>query len=208
MEYLISAILGYFLGSFPTAYVLLKKRGIDITKAGSGNVGAMNSYEVTNSKVIGVIVLLIDSLKGFLSVYIVGLIYPENFAYQGIALIFAIFSHCYNPWINFNGGRGLATATGGIIKIFYPLLFVWLVLWLLTYLMKKNIHLSNIAATILSMLIVFNNAELSLKYCSPKPVSSESLVLVVTMGLLIILTKHIEPLKELIKEQKEKGIKK
>jgi glycerol-3-phosphate acyltransferase PlsY len=208
MEYLLSIVIGYILGSFPTAYVLLKKKGIDITKSGSGNVGAMNSYEVTNSKATGVIVLLIDFLKGFLSVYIVGLIYPQSFVLQGIALIFAIFSHCYNPWINFNGGRGLATAAGGIILIFYPLLLVWLILWVITYLLKKNIHISNLSATLLSLLVVFNNAELSVKYSSPNANSSESLVLIVTMGLLIILIKHIDPLKDLIKDFKEKGIRK
>ncbi len=208
MDYFLSLIIGYIFGSFPTAYVLLKKRGIDITKAGSGNVGAMNSYEVTNSKVIGIIVLIIDFLKGFLSVFVVGLIYPESFILQGISLIFAIFSHCFNPWINFNGGRGLATAAGGIVSIFYPLLFVWLILWFFTYLLKKNIHISNIAATILSLLLVFNNPELSVKYSSPKANSSESLVLIVTVGLLIILIKHIDPLKELIEEFKKKGIKK
>ena len=67
MEYLLSSIIGYLFGSIPTAYLLLKRtRGIDITNAGTGNVGAMNSYEVTNSKSIGIIVLLIDFLKGMI----------------------------------------------------------------------------------------------------------------------------------------------
>lgn len=208
MEYLLSIIIGYIFGSFPTAYVILKKRGINITEAGSGNVGAMNSYEVTNSKSIGVLVLIIDFLKGFLSVYVVGLIYPNIFVFQGISLVFAIFSHCYNPWINFNGGRGLATAAGGVVLIFYPLLFIWLILWAITYLLKKNIHISNIASTILSLLIVFNNSELAAKYSSPKASSSETPILIVTMGLLLILIKHIEPLKEIIEEFKKKGIRK
>ncbi len=208
MEYLISITIGYLLGSFPTAYVVLRKKGIDITQAGSGNVGAMNSFEVTNSKAIGIIVLIFDFLKGFLSVLIIRFIYPESFVLQGMSLIFAIFSHCFNPWINFNGGRGLATASGGIVLIIYPLIFVWLILWAITFILKKNIHLSNIAATILSMLIVFNNSELSIKYSSPKANSSESIVLIFTLGSLIILIKHIEPLKELIKDFKEKGIRK
>ncbi|MCS7052110.1 MAG: glycerol-3-phosphate acyltransferase [Ignavibacterium sp.] len=207
MDHLISSVIGYVLGSFPTAYVLLKKKGIDITKVGSGNVGAMNSYEVTNSKVIGITVLLIDFLKGFLSVLIVGFFYPESFALQGIALIFAIFSHCFNPWINFNGGRGLATAAGGVILLLYPLLIIWLLLWIITYLMKKNIHFSNVSATILSLLIIFNNAELSLKYSSPNATNSETVVLIITMGLMIIFIKHIEPLKDLLKSFNHKGIK-
>ena len=53
------------LGSIPTAYLVLRKvHGIDITNTGTGNMGAMNSFEITNSKVIGILVLLIDALKG------------------------------------------------------------------------------------------------------------------------------------------------
>ena len=58
MEYLIIALFSYLIGSFPTAFVLLKKvKQIDITQNGSGNVGALNSYEVSNSKLIGVFIL-------------------------------------------------------------------------------------------------------------------------------------------------------
>jgi len=207
MDFLLSAIIGYLIGSFPTAYLILKRKNIDITKAGSGNVGAMNSFEVTNSKTIGIIVLIIDLSKGILSVILVALIYPDNFVFQGMSLIFAVFSHCFNPWINFNGGRGLATTAGGIIVLIYPLLFVWLILWAITYALKKNIHFSNISATILSLVLVFNNSELSVKYCNPTPPNSESVVFIITMGFLIILIKHIEPLKEIIEDLKKKGIK-
>ena len=72
MDYLFSCIIGYLLGSFPTAFLILKKiKGIDITTKGSGNVGAMNSYEVTNSKKFGIFVLIVDLLKGLLSVIVV-----------------------------------------------------------------------------------------------------------------------------------------
>ena len=53
MDYIFSALIGYLLGSVPTAYLLVKKtNGTDITKAGSGNVGALNSMEVSKSKFI------------------------------------------------------------------------------------------------------------------------------------------------------------
>jgi len=60
MEYLLSSVIGYLLGSIPTAYIFLQKvKGLDITKEGSGNVGAMNSFEVSNSKFVGISVLFI-----------------------------------------------------------------------------------------------------------------------------------------------------
>ncbi len=205
MEYIISVLLGYLLGSIPTAYlVLMKSRGIDITETGSGNVGAMNSFEVTNSKLTGVIVLIIDALKGFLSVYLVTLIYSGDFIYAALALIFSVFSHCFNPWLNFKGGRGLATAAGGSVLIFPFMLVVWLILWVIVFIMKKDILLSNIAATILSLMVTFSSGNIAIKYTNPLPESVPLLMLFTTSVLLIIFIKHIEPLKDLLKHLNQK----
>ncbi len=115
MEYLISSVAGYLFGSLPTAYLVLKRsKNIDITESGTGNVGAMNSYEITNSKMIGILVFLIDALKGILSVILMKIIFPGEFVFPALALVFAVFSHCFNPWLKFKGGRGLATAAGGV----------------------------------------------------------------------------------------------
>lgn len=199
MDYLISAVLGFLFGSIPTAYLLLKtKKGIDITKTGSGNVGAMNSYEITNSKKIGIIVLVIDFLKGLLPVLILKITFGDVFIYPALALIFAIFSHCFNPWISFKGGRGLATAAGGTIILFPYMLLVWIILWLLVYMIKKDILLANILATILSLVIIYITKSLEIEWAFPKSANINELVMLTTSGLLIIFIKHIEPLKEII----------
>lgn len=209
MHYLISSLIGYLLGSIPTAYILLKtKKGLDITKSGSGNVGAMNSYEVTNSRLIGVIVLFIDALKGVLSVFFVSLIYTDSYILPAISLIFAIFSHCYNPWIGFKGGRGLATAAGGSLVIFPYLLAVWVALWIIFYLLKKDILIANISATIFSIFLVFNTIDIAIKYAFPAPGSEQEVILFTITGLLIIFIRHIEPLNEIISRIKKSGAKK
>ena len=203
MEYLISSTIGNLLGSFPSAYILLKKtRGTDITKEGSGNVGAMNSFEVTNSKLIGISVFLIDFLKGFGSTLIPVLLFPNEFIYPALSLLFAVFSHCYNPWINFKGGRGLATAAGGAAFMFPFLLIVWSALWAIFYVMRKNIILANISSIILSLLVVFGTSNIAVKFAYPKPVNLGVLLLVSSAVLVIIFIKHVEPLKELISELK------
>jgi glycerol-3-phosphate acyltransferase PlsY len=203
MEYLLSSVIGYLLGSFPTAYIFLKQsKGIDITNEGSGNVGAMNSFEVTKSKVIGYSVFLVDFLKGLCSIIIPVLLFPNEFIYPALSLLFAVFSHCYNPWINFKGGRGLATAAGGAAFMFPFLLVVWSVLWAIFYVMRKNIILANISSTVLSLLVVFGTSDIAVKYAYPKPVNLGVLLLVSSAVLVIIFIKHIEPLKELISEIK------
>jgi glycerol-3-phosphate acyltransferase PlsY len=203
MEYLLSSVIGYLLGSFPTAYIFLQKtKGLDITQEGSGNVGAMNSFEVSNSKFVGISVLFIDLLKGGASVLIPILVFGNVFIYPAIGLLFAVFSHCYNPWIIFKGGRGLATAAGGAAIIFPYLLFVWVVLWVIFYVMRKDILLANIAATILSVLVLFGTYRIAFNYAFPKPAGVDILLTASSSILIIIFIKHIEPLKELIQKQK------
>jgi glycerol-3-phosphate acyltransferase PlsY len=199
MNYFVSFVLGYLFGSIPTAYLILKKNnGIDITSTGSGNVGAMNSYEVTNSKKIGAIVLIIDFLKGMVPVLILKILFNNEFIYPALGLIFAIFSHCFNPWLRFKGGRGLATAAGGAIIIFPYLLIVWIIFWLLVYLIKKDILLANILAIILSLFAVYFIKAIDFNFTYPKYADVNELIFLSTAGLLIIFIKHIEPLKEII----------
>lgn len=203
MEYLFSSIIGYLFGSFPTAFIFLKKaKGIDITKEGSGNVGAMNSFEVTNSKVIGVTVFFIDFLKGTASVLIPFFLFPTEFIFPAISLLFSVFSHCYNPWLFFKGGRGLATAAGGAAVLFPFLLVVWAVLWVIIYVMRKDILIANISSTVLSLLVVFGTLKIAVRYAFPKPESIGVLVLISAAILIIIFIKHIEPLKEFILAKK------
>lgn len=203
MDYLFSSVMGYLFGSIPTAYLLLKKtKGIDITKTGSGNVGAMNSYEITNSKISGIIVLIVDAFKGFLSVYLPSLIYPDNFGFPAIALIFAVFSHCYNPWLRFKGGRGLATAAGGAVLIFPFMLVVWLLFWTIIFLTKKDILIANISATILSLMVSFSTSNIAVKYSYPAAESVSVLMLFTASVLILIFIKHIDPLKEILKDKK------
>ena len=198
MYYLLSAIIGYLLGSIPTGYLMLKRQGINIMTSGSGNVGAMNTFDITNSKVTGLLVFFIDAIKGLLSVYIPLLLFPFGFGYAAIALLFAVLSHCYNPWIKFKGGRGLATSLGGTLLIapFIPTL--WIFTWILVYLIKKDILLGNIIATFLAILIILTFPDFVSQYSFPKAESISSLMFFSTGLLIIIFIKHIDPLMELL----------
>jgi glycerol-3-phosphate acyltransferase PlsY len=205
MQFLISAIIGYMFGSIPTAYLFLKKsKGIDITTAGSGNVGAMNSFEITGSKKIGIAVFIIDFLKGLIPVIIILWIYGEVFALGTITLIFSLLSHCFNPWLMFKGGRGLSTAAGGSIILFPYLLFVWIVCWVLIYLFKKDILFANVFTNILTLIVVFLSYKIAINYTYPEPASIGELMFLTSAGLIIIFIKHIEPFKEIINNKLKK----
>jgi len=201
MQYFISIIIGYAFGSIPTAYLLLKiTRGIDIRKSGSGNVGALNSIKTSNSKLIGLSVFLIDFLKGFLTAYLLKVIFPNLFILPAIGICAAVLSHNYNPWLKFKGGRGLATAAGGSAALFPFLLLVWCILWIITFLYKRNVIIANVAATVLSLLLVISIIKIAVRYTYPQAATNLELIIFSFILLTLILIKHISSLKIEIKK--------
>ena len=155
LQYLLNFIIGYFVGSIPTAYLLVRwKSRIDIRHAGSGNVGAMNTFEVSGSTALGVAVLVIDLLKGVLSVLLNALFFGNEFWAMGMGGLGAIAGHNYSVWLKFKGGRGLATALGVILSLGWIFVVMWCVPWVVIYLISKDIHLSNITASIVGPVIL------------------------------------------------------
>ncbi len=116
MSWIISVILAYFIGAFPTAYLagkLFKK--IDIRREGSGNVGTINIYRAAGL-LPGIITILLDVAKGYLAVIIAYTIDGElTFALLGG--LFAVLGHNYSLFLKFKGGKGLATSLGVFLAL-------------------------------------------------------------------------------------------
>ncbi len=139
MAYLLSLLLAYVIGTFPTAYLLVKlAQRIDLRRAGSTNIGALNAYEVTGSRLIGASVALIDMLKGALAVWVsynIGLHYAnvfDPFLFKSLGLIGVVAGHNYNLWLSLSagklsGGKGLAAAAGGLLLTMPLLIPLWIV---------------------------------------------------------------------------------
>ncbi len=110
---LLGGLLGYLLGSIPTAFLLVRwKSRVDIRTSGSGNVGTLNSYQVSGSKVVGFIVLVADFLKGFFAVWGTTALLGSSFEATATAGVGSVLGHNFPFWLRFHGGRGLATAAG------------------------------------------------------------------------------------------------
>lgn len=199
MHILYSFLIGYLIGSFPTAYIILKRyKNIDIRLAGSGNVGTLNSIKVSKSKWIGLSVLSIDLLKGLLSVALVKIFIGNEFIFLMTALNAAVLAHCFSPWINFKGGRGIATAGGGSLIISFPILLIWGLIWLVAFIFPRNIYLANISATLLTAIMSFTSALMMNRFSSPHAANNLEFGILVGTLMLIILVKHYVPFKELI----------
>lgn len=206
MEYIISFLIGILIGSVPTAYILLKiTKGIDITKSGSGNVGAMNSYRISDSVFLAIVIFIIDFIKGLAAVELIALIYGNFFPFLLLGLIGSVLGHCYSFWIKFRGGRGLATAFGGAVLISIPLVIIWVVMWLIGYAFRRNIHFSNFIATLLTAVLSFTSVDVLNRMSQIQAENNLEFSILVSIVLIIILIRHIEPIKLYIKQQADKS---
>ncbi len=147
---LIIFVLCYLIGSFPTAYLLVKaKSNKDLTKEGSRNVGTLNSFQVSKSKLIGITVLLTDVLKGAMPIYVIFYVLNLGYASAMFGACTLILGHNYPVWLKFKGGRGLATGAGIFIIINYFILIGWLVVWFIVFAIKRKVLIANTIATFL-----------------------------------------------------------
>lgn len=123
---LIALVGGYLLGSIPGGHLMAKARGLgDLSKIGSGNVGATNVLR-TGDKVAALATLLIDAGKGAAAVLIFSMFGP----YEAMAAALgAFFGHLYSPWIGFRGGKGVATFLGLLYGLFWPIGLIATATW-------------------------------------------------------------------------------
>ena len=124
---IVTLLLGYLLGSIPFGLVLTKLAGGgDIRETGSGNIGATNVLR-TGRKGLAALTLLLDLLKGFVAVWLTSRFLPgaEVFAAAG-----AFFGHLYPVWLNFKGGKGVATYAGIMFGLFWQGGVVYAVAWI------------------------------------------------------------------------------
>ncbi|MBC8044665.1 MAG: glycerol-3-phosphate acyltransferase, partial [Rhizobacter sp.] len=151
------ALMSYAIGSIPFAYLAVRLRlGKDIRTLGSGNVGALNSFETSGSKGVGVAVMLLDVLKGAAAVLIARQMFgetPERTTAM-TATFFVMLGHCYPVWLRFHGGRGLATGLGATVLFMPAVPILWGVMWVAAWFYSNRVHFCNISATICTLILI------------------------------------------------------
>ena len=146
-------IFGYLLGSIPTGYLLGRSAGIDVTKSGSGNVGATNVARVVGRRQ-GVLTLIADAAKGLI---------PVVFAIQlgaslGATVLVgaaAFVGHLYPIFLKFRGGKGVATALGVFIALAPVAALILLIVFALTALTSRIVSLGSIVTAAIAPLILW-----------------------------------------------------
>lgn len=144
--------LAYFLGSLPNGLYVAKLKGVDIRNAGSKNTGATNVFRVLGAK-FGILVLVLDALKGFLP-----LIIAEKFGINGSVLVIigvmAVLGHTFSPFLNFKGGKGVATSLGIFLYLTPVPMLITLILFLIVVGITKFVSLGSVLASIILPILI------------------------------------------------------
>jgi len=142
LSYILTAFVGYLLGSIPTGFLVAKARGVDIRTVGSGNIGATNAFRVLG-KGFGIFVLLMDALKGWVAVQVGALVVSQLLPGAPVeylritAGIAAILGHNFTCWLNFKGGKGIATSAGVLIALVPYALLIILAIFIILFLTTR-----------------------------------------------------------------------
>lgn len=182
---LTTAVVAYLLGSIPTGYLVGMAKGIDVRKAGSGNIGATNAFRILG-KGAGILVLLVDASKGWLAAALVPKLAHNMLNSTGgdieylqiIGGVMVILGHNYTCWLKFKGGKGIATSAGVLIALIPWAFAIGLVTWIVVCLLTRYVSVASIAAAI------------SLPFATWASGGSYSMLVVATILSVLAIYKH------------------
>ena len=143
-------LCGYLLGSIPFGLIITRAAGgPDVRTIGSGNIGATNVLR-TGRKGLAAATLICDALKGTLAVLVIA----RYASYEAslLAGFGAFIGHLFPVWLNFKGGKGVATYIGLLIGIYWPCAVIFCAIWLVVAVISRYSSLSALIASALTPL--------------------------------------------------------
>ncbi len=154
MLLVITLLIAYLLGSIPFGLLLTKAAGMgDIRNVGSGNIGATNVLRTGNKK-LALLTLLLDGAKGWLAIYIISYVIPQNevptnqyhilltYLASLTCPVAVVIGHVFPVWLKFKGGKGVATAFGAALGVSLLIGAIGLACWLGMFAAKRISSLS------------------------------------------------------------------
>lgn len=203
-------ILAYLVGGIPFGLVLAKIFGnVDVRKVGSGSIGATNVYralkdiDAKKAKIVSFTTLILDAFKGLI-VVLLAKIFGLSYETQWMIAILCVIAHCYSPYLNFRGGKGVSTAIGSVILLMPIEGILGLIVWGVVGKVFKVSSLSSLLGVLSGIGFTF-----VIPYILPLP---HSISIVDEIGThtpavviaIIILYTHIPNIIRLFKGQEKK----
>jgi glycerol-3-phosphate acyltransferase PlsY len=148
-------VAAYLLGSIPFGLLFAKLfGGGDVRKSGSGNIGATNVARVAGP-IPAILTLLFDVVKGAAPVWLAARLSNESATWMTIAALAALLGHCFPIWLNFRGGKGVATAAGAFLVLCPAALLGSVILFLLVVFFWRYVSLASISAAAAMPLLIY-----------------------------------------------------
>ncbi len=203
--FLAAALIGYFLGSLPFGYIVARAHGVDIFKEGSGNPGATNVKRVLGEKFgakgkrAGNLVFVLDAVKGAAAAGwpLLPFVQAPDARMLGlIGVIAAVLGHSFSVFTKFKGGKGVATAAGGVVVLMPVPCLIGVALWVVTFYATRYVSLGSILAAVVVPAAGWVQG-------NPLPLN-----IAVTLIGLFVIVRHRENLKRLLAGTESKFAKK
>lgn len=170
-------IFSYLLGSIPFGLILSRLAGLgDITRQGSGNIGATNVTRLGGKK-LGLLTLLLDGGKGAVAVCVTERFFPGT-GTVALAGALSVLGHVFPLWLKFKGGKGVATTLAVFLAISWPVGLCACLLWIATFAIFRISSLSAITSMALTPLFA--------SLYAPTPVA----LLTLFLSILVIARHH------------------
>ena len=181
LSFSIIALISYLLGSISFGLIFTKLAGHgDIRKVGSGNIGATNVLR-TGNKLLALATLIFDAGKGSVAVLLAGSYGNDA---MGVAAVTVLIGHIFPVWLNFAGGKGVATGAGIFIAMSWPVAACALSAWVVTAIITRYSSLAALIAVGLTPVIAF--------------LLEPSLISTTVLLALLIIYRHKENIERLL----------
>ncbi|MBW3042511.1 glycerol-3-phosphate 1-O-acyltransferase PlsY [Prochlorococcus marinus] len=192
---LLFLLIGYLFGSFPSGYLAGKFiKGIDIRTLGSGSTGATNVLRHIGKRA-AIAVFLIDVFKGFLSIFLAKF-FLLNDSWQIAIGLSTLIGHIWPIWLNWKGGKAVATGLGIFLGISWQVGLATLGVFILMITFFRIVSLASVSASLalpLIMFISFKNTSISLPF-----------LVISLLAMTLVIWRHRENIIRLIKGQEPK----
>jgi glycerol-3-phosphate acyltransferase PlsY len=190
----VALVTAYLCGSIPTGVLIARARGVDLTKVGSGNIGATNVARALGKKT-GALVLLLDALKGFAPVIVARSLWLDEprgpLVIAGCALL-AMLGHVFPVWLKFRGGKGVATGLGVFLGVAPIAAGCGVALFAIVYAVSRISSLGSLTATTAIPIVMMIMHE-------PWP-----FIVLAAAGWLLIVVRHRGNIRRLLRREESK----
>ena len=147
-EVLLSAAIGYGIGQLSPAALISKLKNKDLRENGTGNLGATNTMLVFG-KAYGIAVMIFDVLKAYIAIKIAKALFPK-FVFAGLAAgCFSVIGHIFPVYLNFRGGKGVATFAGMMLSYDIKVLLGFLLIAILIMVITDTGYNGPVSAAVL-----------------------------------------------------------